>query len=211
MRAKSPVTITDRLRQLTAPPLDRAGQVLANLGIHPNLVTLSGTLLVGIAALQLARGRFLAGGVLLLISLPLDALDGAVARAAGGGSRFGMVFDSAMDRYADAFIFAGFGYYFAERGRLDFLLCALAALCGSYMVSYLRARADDAKVAVSVTVGWFSRLERVAVILIMTFAAAWLGDARPLEIGLIALALGTNFTALQRLLYARKTLKNRGD
>lgn len=203
-------TLTDRLRDRTQTPLDRLGARLARLGVHADQVTIFGLLLVGLAALLLAHGEFLASALLMLCSLPLDALDGAVARAAGRESRFGMVLDSTLDRYADGFIFAAFGYYFAGQGRMDMLAAALAALLGSFMVSYIRARADDAKVAVKATVGLFSRLERVVVLLAMTFAAGILHSAAPLEVGLLLLAAGTNFTALQRLRYVHRTLKDRG-
>ena len=204
-------TLTDRTRALVQAPLDRAGAWLARLGVHPDWVTLLGTLLVALAALLLARGEFLAGGLLLLLSLPLDALDGAVARAMKRRGSFGMVLDSTLDRYADALIFAAFGYYFAANQRLEYFALTMAALVGSFLVSYIRARADDAVVGVRVTVGLFSRLERVAVILVMTLASGLLGSAGPLEIGIIILALGANITALQRLRHVYTTLKDRGE
>ena len=205
------MTLTDRLRKLTRAPLDRSAALAARLGIHPDWISVVGLLLVAMAAWFIARGDFLAGGVLLLLSLPLDALDGAVARALDRPGAFGMVLDSTLDRYADGFIFAAFGYYFAESGRMDMLVAALAALTGSFLVSYVRARADDANVNVSVTVGWFSRLERVIVLLIMTLAAGALESVAPLEIGLLVLAVGTNYTALQRLWHVYITLRDRGD
>lgn len=211
MPEAQPATLTDRLRKQVQDPLDRLGAGLARLGLQADQVTIFGLLLAGLAALLLARGVFLPGALLLLCSLPLDALDGAVARAAERESRFGMVLDSTLDRYADGFIFAAFGYYFAGQGRLDMLAAALAALLGSFLVSYIRARADDAKVAVKATVGLFSRLERVIVLLAMTFAAGILDSALPLEIGLLLLAAGTNLTALQRLRYVHRTLKDRGE
>ena len=205
------MTLTDRLRKRTRAPLDRCAGYAARLGIHPDWISAFGLLLVAVAAWFIARGDFLAGGILLLLSLPLDALDGAVARALERNGAFGMVLDSTLDRYADGFIFAAFGYYFAESGRMDMLVAALAALTGSYLVSYVRARADDAKVNVSVTVGWFSRLERVIVLLIMTLAAGAIESETPLEIGLLILAVGTNVTALQRLRHVYRILRDRGD
>ena len=204
-------TLTDKSRQRLQMPLDRIGFWLARLGVHPDAITVLGLLAVGVAAVYIGTGDFLRGGVLLLLSLPLDALDGAVARAAQRQGSFGMVLDSTLDRYADGFIFAAFGYHFARHGRLEMLMLALFSLIGSYLVSYVRARADDSKVAISVTVGWFSRLERVAVILVMTLAAGILGSVQPLEIGLVILAVGTNLTALQRLRYVHSALKNRGE
>ena len=153
----------------------------------------------------------MAAGLILLISLPLDALDGAVARASGRAGAFGMVLDSTLDRYADAFILAAFSYYFAEQGRADLMLLALAALIGAFLVSYVKARAEDAKVGVSASVGLFSRMERVLALLIMTIAAGLLESVAPLAIGLLILAVGANLTALQRLRYVYITLKDRGD
>ena len=211
MPRHEPTTITSRLRSLTQTPLGKLGAGLAGLGVTANQVTVAGLVLVAVAAIQLAQGQFMTGALLLLCSLPLDALDGAVARAAGQGSRFGMVLDSTLDRYADGFIFAAFGYYFAGQGRQDMLLASLAALLGSFLVSYIRARADDAKVGVSATVGLFSRLERVIALLLMTFAAGILNSDAPLQIGLLVLAIGANITALQRLRYVHRTLKDRGE
>ena len=211
MPAEQPTTLTDRLRQLTEPTLARAGAFLAGLGVHPDWVSLAGLLFIAVAAYFLATGEFLAAGLLFLLSAPLDALDGAVARALNRSGSFGMVLDSTLDRYADGVIFAAFSYYFAVLARLDMLLLALAALVGSYLVSYIRARADDARVGVSTTVGFFTRMERVIAVLVMVFAAAALESDAPLEIGLLVLALGTNFTALQRLRYVQKSLKARGD
>ena len=206
-----PQTLTDRLRKLTQYPLDRCASALARLGIHPDWITFSGLMMVAVAAVFLAKGELLVGGLILLLSLPLDALDGAVARAMGRSDAFGMVLDSTLDRYADGFIFAAFSYYFAANERLDMLMLALAALVGSFLVSYVRARADDVRVGVRTTVGLFTRLERVIVILVMTIGSGWLETTMPLEIGMLVLALGANITALQRLWYVNKTLKDRGD
>jgi CDP-diacylglycerol--glycerol-3-phosphate 3-phosphatidyltransferase len=181
------------------------------MGIHPDWITAVGLFMVAFAAFLIARGEFLAGGVVLLLSLPLDALDGAVARAMKRSGVFGMVLDSTLDRYADGFIFAALGYYFAESGRLELLVASLVALIGSFLVSYVRARADDAKVGVSLTVGWFTRMERVAVVLVMILAAGLLGSDLPLAIGLLILAIGANLTALQRLRHVYTTLKDRGE
>lgn len=211
MPESSPQTVTDRLRKRVQRPLERIGGILAGLGIHPDQVTVAGLLLVGLAALFLAQGEFLAGALILLLSLPLDALDGAVARASRRHGSFGMVLDSSLDRYADGGIFAAFGYYFAANDRLDMLALALAALVGSFLVSYIRARADDQAVNVKTTVGLFSRLERVAVILAMTISSGLLNATLPLEIGILALALGTNLTALQRLWHVYTILKDRGE
>ena len=184
-------TLTGQLRRVTGRPLARLGQTLHRLGVSADAVTIAGFLLTALAALLMAQGQLQRGGLLLLLSLPLDALDGAVARAAQRCSRFGSVLDSTLDRYADAVMFAALVYYFASQGQMDHLAPALLALVGSYGVSYVRARAGEA--GLSLREGLFTRLERVIVLL-----AALLVPVLLLP-GLWLLALGSNLTALQRL------------
>lgn len=211
MTSKQPITLTDRLRKLTQAPLNRLGIILSRLGIHPDLITIFGLILVGVAAILIANGMFIQGGIILIVSLPLDAVDGAVARAMNRKSVFGMVLDSTLDRYADGFIFASLSYYFAVQDRFDMMGLSLVALMGSFLVSYIRARADDAKVSVATTVGLFTRVERVMVILVMILGIGLFNQPLILDVGVVILAIGTNFTALQRLLFVYTALKNRGD
>jgi len=211
MSKEHPATLTDRLRQLMQAPLNRGGGFLAGLGIHPDMVTIAGLMMVAVASVLIAAGLFLAGGILLLLSLPLDALDGAVARALNRKGAFGMVLDSTLDRYADGFIFASLGYYFATQDRFDMLVLALLALVGSFLVSYIRARAEDAKVGLQVTIGLLTRVERVTIILVMILAAGLLENPIALEIGIVILAIGTHWTAWQRLLFVYRALRDRGE
>ena len=211
MTKDHPATLTDRLRQMTQAPLNRIGGLLAKLGVHPDAITIAGLMLAAAAAVLMAQGLFLAAGMLLLFSLPLDAVDGAVARARNRSGTFGMVLDSTLDRYADGFIFASLGYYFAGQDRFDMLALAFLALVGSFLVSYVRARAEDAKVGLRITIGWFTRVERVIVILTMILAMGLFENPIALEIGMVILAIGTHLTALHRLLFVYRALKNRGD
>lgn len=200
--AQSPVTLTDRVRRVTNQAVSHAGSAVHKAGIHPDTITIIGTALVGVAAALIASGQLQAGAVLLLLSLPLDALDGAVARAMQRTDKFGGLLDSTLDRYADGFIFGALGYYFASLGEQTNLVLALAALLGSYGVSYVRARAGEA--GLSVKVGWFSRMERVAIILLMLLVPPLLLP------GLWVLAVGTNLTTLQRLWFVyRSTSQNK--
>lgn len=196
-----PVTLTDYVRRLTQAVLTPLGVFLHRRGVHPDHITVAGTLLVVAAAVLVGAGYLQAGALLLLVGLPFDAVDGAVARAMQRSDRFGAMLDSALDRYADAVIFAGLGYYFADRDQLELLVLAFAALVGSYSVSYVRARAEG--LGVDVKVGLFSRLERIAIILIMLFVP------QVLPAGLVILAIGTNVTGVQRLVYVYRVLKQR--
>lgn len=196
-----PVTLTDHARRLTAAVLTPLGEWLYRMHVHPDYVTVAGTVLVIVAAVVIGSGQLQLGALFLLFALPFDAIDGAVARAMKRSDRFGALLDSALDRYADAAIFAGLGYYFADRVQLELLVLAFAALMGSYSVSYVRARAEG--LGVDVKVGLFSRLERIAIILIMLFVP------QLLPVGLVILAIGTNFTSVQRLIYVYRVLKQR--
>lgn len=197
-RAKHPVTLTDRARAFMSGVTTAAGTAVYRWGVHPDAITITGLVIVVIAAVFIARGQLQLGGVILLLGLPLDALDGAVARAMGRTDQVGAVLDSTLDRYADGLIFSGVAYYFAARNELHYMLLALAALVGSYMVSYVRARAGEADL--SVKVGWFTRFERVVVVLVMLLVPPLLVP------GVALLAVGTNISSLQRLWYVYKHL-----
>ncbi len=186
-------TLTDRLRTLAGDYLAQVGQAVHRTGIHPDTITIVGLMFVMVAAFFIASGQMQLAAVILLLGLPLDALDGAVARAMQRPDAFGGLLDSTLDRYADGFIFAALGYYFASLGELDKLVLAMVALVGSYGVSYVRARAGEAQITVKV--GLFTRLERVLTLLVMLLFPPLLVP------GLWLLAVGTNVTMLQRLWY----------
>ena len=199
-----PTTLSDRVRALTSGVMNAIGRTLAGLGFSANAITIGGLILVAVAAFFIGRGQWQVGGLILLVGLPMDALDGAVARATNQKSRFGEMLDSTLDRYADGLIFSALSYHFAVQGQHELMLLALAALLGSFMVSYTRARAEGIDVVVKI--GLFSRLERVVVILIMLLQPDALG-LPVLEVGLVLLAVGTNITGVQRLWFVYKALK----
>jgi CDP-diacylglycerol--glycerol-3-phosphate 3-phosphatidyltransferase len=196
-----PVTLTDRARAAAASTLTSVATALHRLGVHPDMLTAAGLAFVFVAAVLIANGSFTAAVIVLVLGLPLDALDGAVARVMQRKNRFGALLDSTLDRYADAFIFVSLGYYFANHGSADLLLVSAAALIGSYGVSYVRARAEG--LGVDVKIGLFSRLERLAVIIVCLLIPVLM------PYGLWLLAIGTNFTTLQRLWYVYRVLHNR--
>ncbi|NWF67698.1 MAG: CDP-alcohol phosphatidyltransferase family protein [Chloroflexi bacterium] len=196
MTDSQPVIFADRVRTLTGNWVGRAGLAVHKLGIHPDWITWAGLALVALAALVIGSGQFQWGGVLLLLGVPLDALDGAVARAMQRKDKFGAVLDSTLDRYADGLIFGALCYHFAVQNQPGAVLLALAALAGAFAVSYVRARAGEA--GLSVRIGLFDRLVRLVVMLIALLVPATLMAA------LWILALGTNFTALQRLWFVYK-------
>ncbi|MDX2161470.1 MAG: CDP-alcohol phosphatidyltransferase family protein [bacterium] len=194
----APSTLSDRARAAFAGLTRRAGESVHRIGIHPDTITIAGLGVVAIGALAVAGGQFQVGGIVLLLSLPLDALDGAVARAMARTDRFGAVLDSTLDRYADGLIFGAMAYHFAVTDQFTALALALGSLMGSFVVSYVRARAGEA--GLSVKIGLFSRFERAILLLALLLVP-------PLVMpGLWVLAVGTNITGVQRLWYVYRHL-----
>lgn len=176
---------------------------LARLGVTPNLLTLVGALGNLGAAVLVGWGQFLAGGILVLAFSALDLLDGALARASGRATRFGSVFDATMDRVSEAAVLLAILFYFADRGEQQEVLLAALALVGSFLVSYVRARAEV--VGLPLTEGYFTRLERVLVMGIGLIIDE-------VTIALWILAVLANLTAAQRLLLVwRRAGSDRGE
>jgi len=127
----------------------------------------------------------------------MDLLDGALARATGRVTPFGAVFDAVMDRVSEAAILFGILYYYVDRNAGEESLLAFAAIVGSMLVSYVKARGEV--LGITIREGLFTRAERVILI----------GGGSILDLVRIALwilAILANLTALQRLyLIWRKT------
>ncbi len=182
--------LSTRLREATTGFTERTGEALHRLGVHPDVLTLAGLAVTLVACLFLAQGQLVTGAIILIVGLPLDLLDGAVARAMKRTNPFGGVLDSTIDRYADMLIMFSLSYYLAVNSRFAEMLLAFLTIVGSTMVSYVRARAGNA--GLPCAGGLFSRFERLVVLLIMLLTG-WL------PLGLVILAAGSNLTALQRL------------
>jgi len=193
-----PRTLSDWARAHTNGLTSAIGQWAVQHSISANMVTISGTLLTFFAAGLILSGVPLAAGILLIIAMPFDAIDGAVARAAGTAGRFGAVLDSTLDRYADGALLLSLALYFANQSQMITALIAGMALIGAYGVSYVRARAEG--LGITCQEGLFTRFERT-IILIAALITGWLVP------GIIILAIGSNMTALQRLLMVQRALK----
>ncbi|HDQ70532.1 MAG TPA: CDP-alcohol phosphatidyltransferase family protein [Chloroflexi bacterium] len=185
-------TLTDWAR-------DRAGiitmpiaRVIGRMGIHPNVLTILGMAFqIGIAVL-FSFGRIHIGGVLLLILSPIDALDGALARATGKQSRFGAFLDSTLDRVSDAVLIIGLIIHHLRQDTPLPAFLFLISLATVMIVSYVRTRAEALKFTCKV--GVLTRMERVIMIGILsalglTVPLAWL------------LSILSVFTVLQRILH----------
>jgi CDP-diacylglycerol--glycerol-3-phosphate 3-phosphatidyltransferase len=191
-------TLTDMLRVRFKHILDPVGGFLNRLGIAPNTLTLTGLIGNFIGALFLAQGNFLVGGLILLFMGPLDALDGTMARLRGEPTAFGAFVDSVTDRFSELIIFAGLIYYYLGVEDQLMVLFSFAALGGSLMVSYTRARAQS--LGYEAKQGIMSRMERFAVLI----AGLLFGFK---DLAIFTIAVLANVTAIQRIIVVRRQAK----
>lgn len=169
--------------------------LLARTGLSPNAVTVLGFLASGGAAWLLAQGSFFWGGMVVLLGSALDMVDGALARATGRATPFGALLDSTLDRLAEALILGGLALHFSARGDALGVSLTLAALISSFLVSYVRARAEA--LGLKGEVGFAARPERIIILSL----GLLLGQVAP---ALGAIAILASFTAAWRLLYGWK-------
>jgi CDP-diacylglycerol--glycerol-3-phosphate 3-phosphatidyltransferase len=179
---------------------------LTRTRVTPNALTATGVLLCGVASiLVLFEDRndilfyWLAAAVFVLGSL-LDILDGALARAGGKTTPFGAFLDSTTDRISEGFMLTAIAYILATQHHPVFVAVAMAAMAGSILVSYTRARAETLGLRGDVGIG--SRAERVVVITAGLVLAPW----GVLPWALVLLACTAWITVVQRVLYVRKQL-----
>lgn len=184
-------------------------KIAHKLGFTPNTISIVGFILslasaVAYAVVQRHPVLFLVLAMLFMLASGFcDTLDGIVARTFNQASTFGAFFDSVLDRYADIVIYAG-----VIISGLFNPIWGLAALAGSVLVSYTRARAEGVGIKME-SVGFAERAERMLILCIFTIAAVFYLPA--LQIGIIVLAVITNVTVIQRAYYVFKALKNQKE
>jgi len=196
--------VLTKLKKQVQTALTSTANLFHNLGLTPNHVSILGIIFSLIAAVvysqwQINRAFLILAPILMLISGLLDALDGVIARVHGKATTFGAFFDSMLDRYSDAIVLCGIIV-----GGLTNLAWGLAALVGSMMVSYARARAEAAGVKME-SVGLAERAERIVLVGFASIVSYFWVDA--LNWSILLLAVLTNFTVLQRANYFRKAAK----
>ncbi|HEV2141714.1 MAG TPA: CDP-alcohol phosphatidyltransferase family protein [Candidatus Dormibacteraeota bacterium] len=168
---------------------------LGRLPVTPNQITVLGTALTFVAAVLTAGGQLRWGGVVLAFAGTFDILDGALARSSKRSYPYGAFLDSTLDRYSEAAMYIGLVAYFVSAGgplERWLVLGTVAALAGSFLVSYVRARAQS--LGFTCETGLFARPERVVVTVIgLIFGGVVLAAV------VFLLAILTNLTALQRI------------
>jgi phosphatidylglycerophosphate synthase len=147
--------------RLVVGPLAR---LLLALHVSPNSLTLAGFAITGVAAYLVGEAHLLAGGLVLLGGSAMDMLDGAVARLGQKATRFGAFLDSITDRLGEAVALFGLLVFYVRQDHELGTYLAFGAMVMSFMVSYLRAKAEG--LGVLGDVGLMGRPERIVVLVV---------------------------------------------
>jgi CDP-diacylglycerol--glycerol-3-phosphate 3-phosphatidyltransferase len=183
---------------------------LARTRVTPNQLTALGVTLCAVGAVLVGFENrnellfFWLGAAAFIVGSILDILDGALARVGGKQSAFGAFLDSLVDRVGEGFMLAAIALVFARDDELVFVVLAAAAIAGSFLVPYARAKAEALGLRGDVGIG--SRAERVVVISAGLILAPW--GVLPWAIALLAVTAW--ITVLQRVLHVRRGLRERG-
>ena len=182
--------------------MNPVGRGLARWGFGPNVITVLGVLIQGVVAYLIIDGRLVAAGLVAIAAAFSDAIDGAVAKAAGMTSKFGALLDSTADRVSDGLFFLPVAWLYGVSPDPEQLndrwvaALALVALITSYLVSYIKARAEG--LGYDCNVGIMERAER----LILVIVALIFYDVLPVVLAVLtALSL---ITVVQRLVHVRR-------
>ncbi len=181
---------------------------IAAVGVSANAVTILGGALTCIGAALLAMNMLLAALVVLAIGTIADTLDGQVAKAAGGGTAFGAFLDSTVDRLSDAALFIGTVLLAATTGQAALVWWGLVALTTSFLVSYVRAKAES--MGVGASVGPAPREARIAIFLLGLAAWALLGLQLAFAAAVLIVALLSSVTLLVRVVHVGRQLSIKG-
>jgi CDP-diacylglycerol--glycerol-3-phosphate 3-phosphatidyltransferase len=179
--------------------------ILRGSHLSPNVVTVMGCLVNGIAAWCAWNEWWLAASLVFIAGSTLDALDGAVAKVTGKVSAFGAFLDSTLDRVSEGFMLLALGLVFARHDDQLALAACFVALASSYLVSYTRAKAEA--LGVQCTGGLASRFERVVLLAAGLALAHWFAVAIAIVVEVLAVVAAA--TVVQRVLHVRSALKQR--
>jgi phosphatidylinositol phosphate synthase len=196
---------TDEARRLAAQSMAQ----LEEARVTPDALTVSGVGLcvagsVAVWFEYVGWGLFWVGAALFVVGSVLDILDGALARSRGIGSPFGAFLDSTVDRVGEGFMIGAIGLVLMRHDQMWGVGLAFAAVAGSFLVSYARARAEALGLRGDVGLG--SRAERVVVITTGLALAPVSDLVLPATMALLALTAWV--TVVQRILFVRKQLRN---
>lgn len=183
-----PDSVKNWYLRLISPVVD----FFVGLEVNPNFFTTIGFILTIGAAILFATGFLRIAGVIVLLAGTFDIIDGKVARATNRVTKFGALYDSTLDRYAEVIMFFGLAFYFVKEEWFITSVAVSIALGGSIMVSYVRARAEA--LGFQAKVGIMQRPERIVY---LGFGAIF--HVYTLIFAILLIAVLANVTAIQRI------------
>jgi CDP-diacylglycerol--glycerol-3-phosphate 3-phosphatidyltransferase len=197
----------EAVQKVTLP----VGRALVGTGLTPDAVTLIGTAASITAAVTLfPSGHLFWGTIAIWLFVMFDLLDGAMARARGGGTKYGAVLDATCDRVADGAIFAGLAWWavYHENSK-SLLIATLICLVTSQVISYAKARAEAS--GLSADGGLIERPDRLVIVLVgsgLTGIAGYWGIGWlewSVYVAMWLLAAASIVTVFQRVLQVRNS------
>lgn len=196
----------DRLRGFATWFFTPVADRLLRWKVSPDAVTITGTVIVVLAAMTLLpTGHLLAASLIITVFVLTDSLDGVMARRAGRSGSWGAFLDSTLDRFADAAIFTGLTLWFVGRDDAvgDWGMgLALACLVLGSIVPYARARAEG--LGMTAKVGIAERADRLVAVLVAIFLVGVGLPAIVLVVVLGLLAVASMITVVQRMATVRR-------
>jgi CDP-diacylglycerol--glycerol-3-phosphate 3-phosphatidyltransferase len=192
-----PKSITGRIGAGGKRIVDSLVNLLASLGIHPNILTLIGLLINIFAMILFAKGVFAWASLVIIFAGIFDIVDGEVARRTKRATKFGAFFDSVIDRYSDLLLLLGLIIWYAKIDRIFYVGLTGLVLIGSVLTSYTRARAESLIPACKV--GFLERPERIVLLIIG-------GVTDRMAAVLWVMAILSNWTVSQRIWYTWREL-----
>jgi CDP-diacylglycerol--glycerol-3-phosphate 3-phosphatidyltransferase len=204
--ARSPRERPRRPRREGPRPQELMRERLIESRLTPNTISLTGFALNLAAAGLVVDRMFFLAGIAFIVGSVMDTLDGRYSRMSGKGTPFGAFLDSTLDRLEEGIVLTAVAAYFASRTNQVAVAAVVAAVLGSLMVSYTRARAEALGVACKV--GLATRPVRVVILSIgLVFAkGASIGHFELLAPAVYVLAALTVLTTIQRILHVRGQL-----
>lgn len=189
--------LDSKIRGLWDQVMRPVGRALGRTPLSPNVVTLIGMLIQAGVAFLIVDGRLTAAGLVAVVAALFDAFDGALAKARGLTTKFGAFLDSTTDRISDALLFAAIAWLYGVapvepvHDRAWVAAVALVALVASFLVSYVKARAEG--LGIECKVGIAERAERLIILIL----ALIFNDLLPAA--LVLLAVLSIVTVFQRV------------
>jgi len=185
-----------KLRRFLDTYTRKIGYAVAHIIPSPNIITILG-LLFAIIFLSLilisTNYTYVIAIIFYILSISMDVLDGAVAKATGKSSKVGAFLDSTIDRITDAIYILALYYILDLNLIILFLL-----LFGCLMISYIRAKAESIGLKME-GIGIAERGDRLILILLILLTSIFSKmSALILTLVLLELIL---ITIVQRIYY----------